>query len=98
MYFVAFANDKPGMEEVRAAVRPSHRRFLRQHGHPVKVLLGGPMLDEKSQKMNGTMLVIEADCIEQVEDFVKQDPYIEAGLFETLNVRPWAWGLGAPEE
>ena len=98
MYFVVFASDKPDMEEVRAEVRSSHREYLRQHEHPVKVLLGGPTLDKSAPVMNGTMLVIEAERIEQVQDFIADDPYSRANLFQLLEVRPWVWSLGAPEE
>jgi len=98
MHFVVFATDKPGMEEVRAAVRPSHRQYLRQHDHPVTVVLGGPTFDKGGVHMNGTMLVIEADTLQQVQEYVAADPYCHAGLFESLEVRPWHWGLGKPEE
>lgn len=98
MHFVVFATDKPGMGDVRANVRPSHREYLRHHYHPVKVLLGGPTLDDCEERMNGTMLVIEAESLQQVRDYVNQDPYSQAGLFASLEVRPWNWGLGVPED
>jgi uncharacterized protein YciI len=98
MYFIVFATDKPGMDEVRANVRPSHRLYLRNHNHPIRLLQGGPTLDDAGERMNGTLLVIEAESPQQVRAFVADDPYSEAGLFESLEVRPWAWGLGKPEE
>ncbi|MCG2580568.1 MAG: YciI family protein [Marinobacter sp.] len=96
MYFVVFGTDKPGMEKVRASVRSEHREHLRHHDHSVKVVLGGPTLAEDQETMNGTMLVIEGSHIQQVRAFLEQDPYNKAGLFKSLEVRPWQWGLGAP--
>lgn len=98
MHFVVFATDKAGMCEVRAKVRPSHRKYLRHHDHPVRVLLGGPTLDDSEEHMNGTMLVIEAESLQQVRQYVNQDPYSQAGLFSAVEIRPWSWGLGVPED
>lgn len=96
MHFVVFATDKPGMDSVRAENRPSHRQYLRHHEHPVKVLLGGPTFKNTGERMNGTMLVVEADTLKQVRNFMEADPYCRAGLFESLEVRPWVCGLGRP--
>lgn len=98
MFFVMFATDKPGHAQVRASVREPHRLYLRDPGtHKVRVHLGGPTLDEESEQMNGTMLVIEADSIDEVRAFVADDPYSQAGLFSAVEIRPWNWGLGQPK-
>lgn len=96
MYFVVFGTDRPGSGEVRAQNRPAHQVHLREHDHPVTVLHGGPTLTDDGEAMNGTMLVIEADNLEAVHAFLAADPYNKAGLFESVVVRPWRWGLGAP--
>jgi hypothetical protein len=61
------------------------------------VRLGGPTLDDAAQ-MNGTLLVIEADHIDAVRLFMADDPYTAAGVYATVEIRPWAWGLGQPQE
>lgn len=97
MYAVVFASDRPGMAETRAAARPAHRHYLRNPGaHAVAVRLGGPMLDEAGA-MTGTMLVVEADDLAAVRAFVADDPYVRAGLFASIEIRPWDWGLGRPD-
>lgn len=99
MYFVVFGTDKPGYVEVRTKNRPSHRAYLRNPGsHPVKVRLGGPMLDEPGGRMNGTMLVVESNSVATVRAFLADDPYYKAGLFATIEIRPWLWGLGNPDD
>jgi hypothetical protein len=47
--------------------------------------------------MNGTLLVVEANSVEDVQAFLADDPYMQAGIFEQVVVRPWSWGLGNPE-
>jgi uncharacterized protein YciI len=98
-YFAVFATDKPDMREVRERVRPNHRTYLRsasQHG--VFVRLGGPTLTPMCNAMNGTLLVVEADDIDAVMRFVGEDPYMKEGVFSQVEVRPWDWNLGNPEQ
>ncbi|MGN6649464.1 YciI family protein [Trinickia sp.] len=98
-YYAVFATDRPDMREVRERVRPVHRSYLRkavQHG--VFVRLGGPTLVPQCDAMNGTLLVVEAEHIEDVMRFIRDDPYMQAGLFERVEVRPWDWSLGNPEQ
>lgn len=98
-YFAVWATDHPGMLEVRLRVREAHRARLRDPGaHPVRVLLGGATLDEGGRQMNGTLLVLQAEDIDAVHRFVADDPYVREGVYNTVEVRPWAWGLGAPKE
>ncbi|MFC3227042.1 YciI family protein [Marinibaculum pumilum] len=96
MYFVVFGTDRPGTEQLRLDTRPSHQQHLRAHPHPVTVLHGGPTLTADGARMNGSMLVVEADSLADVEAFVADDPYSKAGLFATVEIRPWKWGMGAP--
>lgn len=98
MYFVIFATDKAGMAHVRERIRPRHRVYLRNPGaHPVKVLVGGPTLTSDQATMNGTLLLVEAEALADVEAFVRDDPYTEAALFEEVSIRPWSCGLGSPK-
>jgi len=47
--------------------------------------------------MNGTLLVVEAEGINDVMAFIGNDPYMQAGLFDRVEVRPWDWSFGNPE-
>lgn len=94
MYFLVFGTDKPGMEAVRSEVRPTHREYLRNPGkHTVVTRMGGPTLREDGAAMNGTLLIVEADSIDQVRAFVADDPYSRSGLFQSVEIRPWNCGL-----
>jgi uncharacterized protein YciI len=92
-YFIVFGTDAPGRNGLRAELRPVHRAWLREHpGHDVRVVHGGPTLDEGGA-MNGTLLVVEADGIAQVRSFLAEDPYSRGGLFAQLEIRAWNWSL-----
>ncbi len=97
MYFAVWATDREGTQYKRLAVRDAHRARLREPGsHRVKVVLGGPTLTESNAAMNGSLLVIEADDVDAVRRFVAEDPYQVTGVYASVDIRPWRWGLGAP--
>jgi uncharacterized protein YciI len=97
MFFLVLATDAPGMASVRNEVRAVHRAYLRNPcDHQIKVHLGGPTLTTQGEDMNGTLLVVEANDLSAVSDFVADDPYSRAGVFKSVEIRPWAWTLGAP--
>jgi len=99
MYFVVWATDHEGMQAARLSVRDAHRARLRAPGlHRIDVVAGGPTLSESEGTMNGSLLVIEADDIEAVRRFVAEDPYELAGVYARVEIRPWYWGLGAPNK
>lgn len=95
-YFVVHALDAPGKAEARAANRPAHRARLRRHEHPLTVHIGGPLLDAAGA-MCGTMLVIEAPDRGAVEAYLAADPYALSGVYGSVAVHEYAWGLGQPE-
>ncbi|WP_434575456.1 YciI family protein [Pseudomonas sp. Z3-6] len=97
-FFAVFATDYPDSLALRQRLRPSHQAHLRASDtHRVIVRLGGPTLNEAGLAMNGTLLVVEAGSLPEVEAFVQDDPYVRAGLFATIQIRPWHWSLGNPE-
>jgi uncharacterized protein YciI len=97
-FFVVMATDRPGSLALREQLRPTHREWLRNHpGHDVAVLHGGPTLGGDG-KMNGTVLIIQAQNLQQARRFVEADPYSVGALFAEVVIRPWRWSLGQPEQ
>jgi len=96
-HYAVWATDRRGMADERARVREAHRARLRE-GVPgrLKVVLGGPTTDETGV-MSGSLLVVEASDIGAVRTFIAGDPYVLNGVYETVEIRPWRWGLGRIE-
>lgn len=96
-FFVVWATDRPGALDNRYRVREEHRRRLRDPGMPgLTVVHAGPTFDATGLKMNGTMLIVQAPTLGMVQAFVEGDPYRQHGVYESVEVRPWHWGLGLP--
>jgi uncharacterized protein len=99
MLFVVWATDRPGMLGERSRVREAHRARLRAPApHPVQVVQAGPTLDAAASDMNGTLLVVRADNLAAVRAFVDADPYVAAGVYAHVEIRPWRCGLGPLSE
>jgi hypothetical protein len=97
MYYLVLATDAPDTAITREEIGPIHRAYLRNPGnHRVKVHLGGPTLTMQHEQTNGTLLIVEADEMSAVSEFIADDPYAQAGVFQSVEIRPWAWTLGQP--
>jgi hypothetical protein len=93
--FAVWATDREGALAAREHVRPAHRARLRDPApHAVEVVLAGPTFDREGGAMNGTLLVVAAASVEAVRAFVEADPYVEAGVYAGVDIRPWHCGLG----
>ncbi|WP_066336183.1 YciI family protein [Azohydromonas lata] len=96
-YFAVWATDRADALERRTRVREEHRRRLRDaHECGVLVLHGGPTLEAQDQHMNGTLLIVQAATLQAVQQFIEGDPYVREGVYDSVVIRPWAWGLGRP--
>ncbi|HWA42779.1 MAG TPA: YciI family protein [Hypericibacter adhaerens] len=87
MLYIAYCLDKPDHAAVRAANRPAHVEFLKQHA--AQIVIAGPVLSEDGQQMVGSLFILEFDGRGDVDRFLKSDPYAKAGLFASVDVRPW---------
>jgi hypothetical protein len=91
LLFAAICLDKPGRLDLRLATRDAHLAFLARHAGQVK--LGGPFLDS-ADKPIGSLLIIEAENETAARALLAVDPYAEAGLFESVELRPWRRVVG----
>jgi uncharacterized protein YciI len=84
--FVISWRDRPNSLDVRMAAREAHLAYV--HGQEGKVKLGGPYLDDAGQ-MCGSLIIYEAETLDEAQAFHAKDPYKLAGLFETSSITPW---------
>ena len=90
--FLILCIDRPDARELRAATRPTHLAYL--EGGEVKVKIGGALLDEGDGGPLGSMMVVEAAHMAAARAFAAEDPYAKAGLFASVEVRPWRLAVG----
>ncbi|MFI5016190.1 MAG: YciI family protein [Hyphomicrobiales bacterium] len=94
MLFIATCADKPDSLQLRLATRPAHLAFLQNLGP--KVRAGGALLTDDEQGVLGSLLILEGESDEEIASLLADDPYAKAGLFESVDIKPWRQAIGVP--
>lgn len=90
--FILNARDKAGALDIRMANRPAHLEWAK--GFADKICMAGPVFAEDGETFAGSVFVMEMDSLADMEAWAAADPYAKAGLFETVEVKPFAWLIG----
>jgi len=85
MLFTIFCIDKPGVTEKRAAAMPGHVKYLEQSA--IKNVMSGPLMDDAMENVVGSLYVVDAPDRAAVEAFQKDDPLVQADIWESIEVR-----------
>ena len=85
MLFVIFCIDKPGVKEKRAAAMKPHVDYLATC--VIKLVMSGPLMSDDGENIVGSLYVVEAENRVAVEEFQKNDPLVQADIWETIEVR-----------
>ncbi len=85
MLFAIFCIDKPGVEEKRKQTMPAHIEYLATN--PIKVVMSGPLVSDDGERIVGSLFVVDAEDRASVEEFQRNDPLIEADLWQSVEVR-----------
>jgi uncharacterized protein len=94
MLFALLCTDKPNSLELRLSSRSAHVAFLNGLGDGLK--LAGPFTDDAGSP-TGSLVVIEAENRNAAQSIAAQDPYAIAGLFASVDIKPWKWSIKNPE-
>jgi uncharacterized protein YciI len=93
LLFAALCLDKPGQADLRLATRAAHLAFLEDNAACVK--LGGPFLDAAGERPIGSLLILDCESEAAARALLARDPYAEAGLFASVELKPWRRVVGA---
>ena len=84
MKFVILGFDGPDGEAKRKIHRPAHLAKLEPLDKQGRVVLAGPLTDK-----TGSLIVLEADSLEEAQRLAQEDPYTVNGVFERVEVHPF---------
>ena len=84
-YFI-YAEDKDGAIETRKANRDAHIAYIKENYND-KMLAAGPILSDDGEMMIGSVILIDLPDRAAVDAFCKNDPYAQAGLFESVTIK-----------
>lgn len=94
MYYVIFAQDKPNTLAQRLAVREQHLARLQQLRDEDRLFVAGPnpAIDDENPGeagFTGSTVIARFDSLEAAKQWASQDPYVEAGVYEEVVVKPF---------
>ncbi|MCP4934975.1 MAG: YciI family protein [bacterium] len=96
MLYAFICTDKPGEGLVlRSQNRDKHLAYLDSLGDVMKS--AGPFMSEDGLEPRGSLVIVEADSLAAAREIAANDPYAIAGVFESVDIRPWKWLFGAPD-
>jgi uncharacterized protein YciI len=94
MLFALLCTDKPQGLELRMSVRPDHLKYLESLGGALKA--AGPFTTDEGSPI-GSLVIIEAVDRAAAKAMADNDPYAKAGLFASVEIKPWKWLIKNPE-
>ena len=90
MLYAIICIDKPGAIEIRKANREAHLAHIK--GSDGAIVQAGPFLDSAGE-MCGSLLIYDGEQ-GGAEAWAAADPYAAAGLFQSVEIRPWKRVVG----
>lgn len=94
MYYVIFAQDIPNTLEKRLAVREQHLARLKQLQAENRLLTAGPnpAIDDENPGeagFTGSTVIAQFENLQAAKDWAAEDPYVEAGVYADVIVKPF---------
>ncbi|MEE1886261.1 YciI family protein [Pseudomonas carassii] len=94
MLYAIIASDVENSLEKRLAARPAHIERLQQLKAEGRVILAGPhpaidSNDPGAAGFSGSLIVAEFDSLAAAQAWADADPYIAAGVYDKVVVKPF---------
>lgn len=94
MYYAISGEDHTGSLAARMAARPAHLERLQQLKNEGRLLLAGPhpaidSEDPGAAGFTGSLIVAQFDCLASARAWADTDPYVTAGVFARVSVKPF---------
>ena len=90
--FIVNARDKADALPTRMATRTAHLAWTDEFAD--KIRMAGPVFADDGETFAGSVFVMEMESLQVVRDWATEDPYAKAGVFETVEIRPFTWAIG----
>jgi uncharacterized protein YciI len=89
MYFVIVAKDSidSGALERRLRARDEHLELCKEKYERGQALMAAALLDQ-SEKMNGSVLIVNYPSKAELEEWLKTEPYIRDNVWDQIEIYP----------
>ena len=98
MWYVIHASDVDDSLAARKAARPAHLERLQLLLKQGRLLVAGPMPNIDSPDpgpagFSGSTVIAEFESLDDAQQWAAADPYVEAGVYDYVDVRPFIKAL-----
>jgi len=92
--YAIISEDVENSLEKRLGARPAHLERVQKLNNEGKLIVGGPhpAIDSEDPGTNGftgSLIIAEFDSLESAQKWANADPYIAAGVYEKVTVKPF---------
>ena len=87
MHYVVHCLDHPGHVEKRLENYDAHKSYL--GAAEINIVISGPLMADDEETMIGSMFLIEAGSLAEVQAFHEADPFYAAGIWKDVSIRPF---------
>lgn len=94
MLYVIIGEDQPGSLEQRLAARPAHVERLQALQAEARLILAGPCPaidspDPGPAGFSGSIIIAEFASLAAAQAWADADPYVAAGVYAKVTVKPF---------
>lgn len=94
MWYAIISEDVENSLEKRKSARPLHIERLQALADSGKLLTAGPhpavdSEDPGEAGFTGSLIIAEFDSLQEAQNWADADPYIEAGVYKQVIVKPF---------
>jgi uncharacterized protein YciI len=94
MWYVIIGKDIEDSLQLRMKTRDSHLASLNDLTDQGRILVAGPIPaidneDPGEAGFSGSIIIAEFKSLQDAEDWANQDPYVKAGVFSEITVKPF---------
>ena len=94
MYYMIVGTDVSDTLERRLGARAAHLERLNKLKDEGRLLLAGPLpaidaTDPGPAGFTGSLIVAEFDSLDEAKTWAEADPYVAAGVFVNITVKPF---------
>ncbi|MDH3992598.1 MAG: YciI family protein [Gammaproteobacteria bacterium] len=98
MYYAILCEDVANSSPLRQQARPAHLERLQQLLDQGRLMVAGPhpALDTEEPGdagFTGSLIIAEFDSLEAATAWADADPYVDAGVFSRVKVKPYKVAL-----
>jgi uncharacterized protein YciI len=91
VYWYVRGHGRPGSSDHREEIVAAQREFLKPYDETI-IIARGPIVDDAGEKWQGSANLVCMSSREELDAFLAEWPYCQAGLYERVQIERYRFG------